>query len=256
MSETVRYSPGRNDAEPVGRASVPMSTPMSTPMPTPPQAAAALIGLMMCLHCVPLLANEPDADAAVEAGFTRLFDGKSLAGWEGNESVFRVEEKSIVGGALDKPVARNEFLATTKDYGNFELRLQVRVRGEGANAGIQIRSRRIPNHHEMIGYQADVGAGWWGKLYDESRRNKVLAGVNDPQKLEPVLRLDDWNDYVIRCQGRRIQLWLNGVQTVDYTEQDGDIERRGLIAVQIHGGPPSEAWYRNIRIRTLEEGAE
>ena len=67
-----------------------------------------------------------------------------------------------------------------------------------------------------------------------------------------LVRSGDWNDYVIRCEGPRIQLWLNGVKTVDYTEPDDKIERDGVIAVQIHSGPPSEAWYKDIRIKTLD----
>ena len=80
-------------------------------------------------------------------------------------------------GSLDQPVPRNEFLCTEKEYRDFELRLKVRLLGETgrANAGIQIRSRRIPNHHDMIGYQADLGQDYWGALYDESRRRTVLA---------------------------------------------------------------------------------
>ena len=179
-------------------------------------------------------------------GFTSLFDGKTLTGWEGNEKMFRVEEGAIVGGNLQEKIPRNEFLCTTKEYENFELRLKVKALGDGVNAGVQFRTKRIPNHHEVSGYQADVGAGWWGKLYDESRRNKVLAG--DEAK---TVNAGEWNDYVIRCEGPHIQLWLNGEQTVDYTEKQADIARKGIIAVQIHGGPPSEAWYKDIVIQEL-----
>ena len=105
-----------------------------------------------------------------------LFDGESLAGWEGDPKMFRVEEGAIVGGTLDARIPRNAFLSTKDEYGNFELRLKFKLLGEGSNAGVQIRSRRIPDHHEMIGYQADLGNGWWGCLYDESRRRKILAG--------------------------------------------------------------------------------
>ena len=69
--------------------------------------------------------------------------------------------------------------------------------------------------------------------------------------MRQVVQPHDWNEYVIRCQGPRIQLWLNGTQTVDYTEAEDDIDRQGVIAVQIHGGPPSEAWYKDIQIRSL-----
>jgi 3-keto-disaccharide hydrolase len=180
-----------------------------------------------------------------------LFDGKSLNGWEGNQAIFRIEGGSIVGGSLKEKVARNEFLCTTESYVGFELRLQVKLLGgDAANAGVQFRTRRIPNHHEVSGYQADMGKGWWGALYDESRRNKVLEGGDRP-KIESLVKTDDWNDYTIRAEGKHIQLFLNGVKTIDYVEADPAIESAGLICVQIHGGPPSEAWYRNITLTNL-----
>ncbi len=185
-------------------------------------------------------------------GFVPIFDGKTFAGWEGNLDVFRIQDGAIIGGSLGRKVARNEFLCTTKEYSDFELRLQVKLLGKDANAGIQIRSRRIPDHHEMIGYQADMGQHYWGCLYDESRRRRVLAHANR-EELDKVFRLADWNDYVIRCSGKRVQLWMNGYQTVDYTEPDDTIEQRGIIGLQIHGGPPSEAWYKNIRIKEFSE---
>lgn len=180
-----------------------------------------------------------------------IFDGKSFDGWEGDQKIFRIEDGAIVGGSLKSKVVRNEFLCTKKTYGDFELRLKVKLLGgDGANAGIQFRTRRIPNHHEVSGFQADMGQGWWGALYDESRRNKVLQGP-DQAKMKEVIRISEWNDYVIRAEGKRIQLWINGVQTVDYTEEDPQIEATGVIAVQIHGGPPSEAWYKDITIVDL-----
>jgi hypothetical protein len=188
--------------------------------------------------------------AAGEEGFVSLFDGKTLTGWEGNRDVFRIDQGALVGGSLTQRVARNEFLCTEKEYGDFELRLKFKLLGQGANAGVQIRSRRVPNHHEMIGYQADLGDGWWGCLYDESRRNKVLAGPPAAERRK-LIKPDDWNDYRILCQGPKIQLWVNGQLTVDYTEADAAIEQQGLIGLQIHGGPPSEAWYKDLRIRVL-----
>lgn len=179
-----------------------------------------------------------------------LFDGRTLGGWEGNLEFFRVEDGAIVGGTLEKRIPRNEFLCTRDEYGDFELRLKFKVLGAGANAGVQFRSRRIPNHHEVRGYQADLGDGWWGSLYDESRRNRILAAA-DKKLVDEVLRRDDWNEYVIRCEGPRIRLWINGHETVDYTETDESIERSGVIGLQIHGGPPSEAWYKDVRIMKL-----
>ena len=140
-----------------------------------------------------------------------LFNGKTLDGWEGDLKIFRVEDGAIVAGTLDNKIARNEFLCTSKTYGDFELRLKVKLLGgDGANAGIQFRTKRIPNHHEVSGYQADMGVGWWGALYDESRRNKVLTGP-DQAKMKGVVKTGEWNDYVIRAEGKRIQLWINGV---------------------------------------------
>ena len=181
-----------------------------------------------------------------------LFDGKTFNGWEGDTlKTFRVEKGAIVGGSLAARVPRNEFLCTRKSYTNFELRLKFKTLGEGVNAGVQIHTKRIPNHYEVIGYQADLGdPEWWGCLYDESRRKKVLAKSNI-EEVKKVLKRNDWNDYLIRCEGKRVQLWINGKQTVDYTEPDDSVEQRGIICVQIHGGPPSEAWYKDIRIEEL-----
>ncbi|HVX10135.1 MAG TPA: DUF1080 domain-containing protein [Pirellulales bacterium] len=193
--------------------------------------------------------------AGDEANFKPIFDGKTFAGWEGDtKTTFRIEDGAVVAGNMKEKVPRNEFLCTTKEYGDFELRLKFKVLGQGANAGVQIRSRRIPDHHEMIGYQADLGQGWYGCLYDESRRRIMLAEA-DPKLIAEVVKADDWNEYVIRCQGKRIQLSINGKKTVDYTEPDDAIEQRGLIGLQIHGGPPSEAWYKDIVIAELGPAA-
>lgn len=180
-----------------------------------------------------------------------IFDGKTFTGWEGNLSIFRIEAGAIVGGSLKDKVVRNEFLCTTQTYGDFELRLKFKLLGgDTANAGVQFRTKRIPNNHEVSGYQADMGAGWWGALYDESRRNKVLIGP-DQEKMKQVVKPTEWNDYVIRAVGTRIQLSINGVQTVDYVESDPSIEARGVICPQIHAGPAGEAWYKDITIVDL-----
>ncbi len=192
-----------------------------------------------------------DTKDSSNAHFKSLSDGSSFKGWNGDTDVFRVDQKAIVGGQLQEKIPHNYFLSYEKEFDDFELRLQFKLVGDKTNAGIQIRSQRIPHHHEMIGYQADLGQNYWGALYDESRRRKVLARP-DPAELNKVLKKDDWNDYRIRCEGPRIQLWINELQTVDYTETDPDIPLSGKIAVQIHGGPPGEAWYRNIRIKTLK----
>jgi len=201
---------------------------------------------------VALLALMLISASAYQRGAKRLFDGKSFNGWEGNLSLFRIEDGAIAGGSLKESLEHNEFLCTTEEYGDFELRLKVKLLGDPAkaNAGIQFRSKRIPNHHEVIGYQADMGQHYWGALYDESRRRKILAGPN-LDELNKVLKREDWNDYVIRAEGKRVRLLINGFQTADYTETDDSVEQRGRICLQIHGGPPSEAWYKDISIETL-----
>ena len=199
-------------------------------------------------------ANPSTAKPTDEQSFVALFDGKSLADWEGNLKIFRVEQQAIVAGSEDKAIANNEFLCTQKQFGNFELRLKAKLVGQGKNAGIQFRSKRIPDHHEVIGYQCDMGISGvdhviWGALYDESRRRRFLA-EGDQKKLTAALKTDDWNDFVIRCEGPRIQIWLNGYQAVDYTEAE-DVARIGVIALQIHGGKPAVASYKDIRIKEL-----
>lgn len=224
----------------------------------------------LVLACQTALAKEADV-VAPESEFNLIFDGKKLNDvWSGDRMMFRVEEGSIVGGSMKKKVPNNEFLTFKDEFENFELRLEAKLIGEGGNAGIQIRSRRptqaeieskekgthIPKH-EMIGYQVDMGKAWdkvwWGKLYDESRRRKVLAGPEDEEALEKLVKFDEWNDYRIQCEGKRIRIWLNGTLTVDYTETEPEIASTGFIGLQIHGGPPSEAWYRNIRIRRISD---
>ncbi len=190
---------------------------------------------------------------SVGDGWQELFDGSSLRGWDGDAAWFRVEDGAIVGGRLSEKIPHNFFLSSQQEYGDFELQLEFRLVGDSTNAGIQLRSRRIPNHHEMIGYQADLGQNYWGALYDESRRNRILASP-DKEQLAKVLKLKDWNRYRIHCEGRRIQLWINDYQTVNYVEEDGAIEQRGLLALQIHGGGPGEAHYRRLRIRRLAGG--
>ena len=116
---------------------------------------------------------------AAHAAPVPIFDGKSLDGWEGDAKLWRVEDGMITGGSLTEKVAHNDFLATVKSYANFDLRLKIKLSGtEGfINSGVQIRSLRVPGSPEMSGYQVDYGKGWYGKIYDESRRNKVIARI-------------------------------------------------------------------------------
>jgi hypothetical protein len=183
-----------------------------------------------------------------------LFDGRTFTGWEGEtKTTWRIQDGAIVGGSLSTQVPRNEFLTTTRSFGDFVLRAKFKLVGtEGfINGGVQIRSQRVkepPN--EMSGYQADLGDKYWGSLYDESRRNKTLVAPA-AELIKEILKPGDWNDYEIRAEGPRIRLSINGRQTVDYTEADPKIPRDGLIGLQIHGGGKAEVWYKDITIEIL-----
>lgn len=202
-----------------------------------------------------LLAAKPPqhiADAANKlaeyAKSVRLFDGKTFEGWEGDLEWFRIVDAVIVAGDLTKPIPRNEFLATTREFGDFELRLKVRLRHRGTNGGIQFRSHRVPNSREMAGYQADAAAGYWGGIYDESRRATFLGTRADSAKIAAMVNPLGWNEYRIRCEGNRIRLWLNGILTSDFIETDASIPTKGFIAVQVHAGNPSEVDYKDVEI--------
>ncbi len=179
-----------------------------------------------------------------------IFDGKTFAGWQGDTvHTWRIENGTIIGGSLSQTVPHIEFLSTTASYGNFDLTLQFKLVGTGfVNAGVQFHSQRLASPpYEMAGYQADLGDGYWASLYDESRRNVTIVKP-DSLLIAKILKVGEWNNYRIRCEGRHMRIWLNGSQTVDYTEPDSAIVHTGLIALQVHGGGKTEASYRNIII--------
>jgi len=235
--------------------------------------------------CSQSVQNQPSDNSQIKKlkstnqNFVPLFNGENFEGWEGNLDFFRIEDGIIKSGNLNNGFKKNEFLATIKQYDNFELRLQVKtttgeIKPYGyENGGIQFRSQRVPNHNEVSGYQADVGfelnyhegvskLGYseeefpisiWGGLYDESRRN-VMFGVGNQDSLKQVMNPKEWTDYIIRCNEDRIQIWINGYKTIDYIEKDNSIEKSGIIALQIHGSyHPSEVWYKNIYIKELNQ---
>ena len=192
--------------------------------------------------------------AQCQTGEQKLFNGESFQGWEGDTTrTWRIEDGAIAGGSREEMVPHNDFLCTTRSYYDFALRLKFKLTGtEGfINAGVQFRSERLQNPpHEMTGYQADLGEGYWGSLYDESRRNKTLAGP-DSALVSKILKRDGWNDYEIRAEGNHIRLYINGTQTVDYVEQDDSIPQSGLIGLQIHGGGKALVYYKDIYIEQL-----
>jgi len=186
--------------------------------------------------------------ARAETGFTALFDGRTLDGWQTDTpDLWSVRDGAIVGRSTG--IRYNDFLRTRKLYRDFVLKISFRLTGGRGNSGIQFRSRPVPDSHEVAGYQADIGQQYWGCLYDESRRNRVLA----PASAEALARIDKngWNDYVITARGNRVTLDLNGVRSVDYEEQEPGMDAAGFIALQIHGGGAMEIRFRVIELREL-----
>ena len=185
--------------------------------------------------------------------FEKIFNGKNFEGWDGDLNWFRIESESVVAGNLTKKIPHNFFLTyKDSDLYNFELHIDFKFKGTGkVNGGIQFRSQRIPNHHEMTGYQADIYDDLTGNIYDESRRRKF---VNETliKDANTVLKKDDWNHYVIECKDNHIRLYLNGYLTADYIEKDKGIAAlKGTFGLQVHGGPPVELNYKNIYLKKL-----
>ncbi len=186
---------------------------------------------------------------AQQDGFEPLFNGADLTGWEGDPFLWRVEDGVLVGRTPG--ISYNDFLATEERFSDFVLRFQIKLLGNKGNSGVQFRSERVKGSMEMIGYQADVGPGWWGDLYDESRRRVSLVEA-DEKLIDRILKPDDFNDYEVAAQGDHIVLKLNGRVTADYTEEQADIPRDGRIAVQVHSSDhPLEVHFRDIQIKRL-----
>ena len=192
------------------------------------------------------------------SGFTAepvsLFDGKTLSGWSTEDpNLWRVEDGMITGGSLTEMVQENTFLLTDQSFQNFELTLEVRLLGtEGfVNSGFQIRSVPVDGNGEMSGYQVDAGDGWWGKLYDESRRNMVIAESADMDAIDKAVKRGEWNKYRILAEGKRIRSWINDVPALDYTEADDSIAQDGHFAIQVHSDGKAKVQVKNIYIREL-----
>lgn len=194
---------------------------------------------------------------ALHAEPVSIFDGKTLEGWDYDPKVWRVEDGMITGGSTTEKIKENHFICTKKSYQNFELKLKIKVSGDPKtgmlNSGIQIRSLRVPGGAHMSGYQVDCGAGWFGKIYDEFRRNKVIWAPTPEQQaaLDKAVDVFGWNEYRIRAEGPRIQTWINGVHCMDYTEADKNIALDGLIGPQVHSGGVCLVQVKDVTIEEL-----
>ena len=116
--------------------------------------------------------------------------------------------------------------------------LELRLVGDRGNSGIQFRSTVLPGG-DVKGYQADVGPGWWGGLYDEHGR-----GVLKEKAPPDWVAVDGWNTYEILARGARVQIALNGRRCVDLEDPEG--ARNGILALQIHSGGPTEVRFRKL----------
>lgn len=180
---------------------------------------------------VPMLASKETAP--------NLFNGKDLTGWRGDMDLWSVENGEIIGRS--KGLKHNTFLVSDMSARDFKLTLEVKLVDNAGNSGIQFRSEPLNGFTEVRGYQADIGPGWWGKLYEEEGR-ALLWDKSGEQHLKK----GEWNKYEIEAIGGHIRTWLNGQPCVDYQDKGG--KRDGIFALQLHSGGPTEVRFRNIQL--------
>jgi hypothetical protein len=228
--------------------------------------AVAALGLGSCA-CNCLAA--PGAD-----GFEFIFDGRTLNGWLGQDmSFWSVEDGAITGTISPEHAPKlNQYLVWQGGLlDDFELKLTFRLRSTNSpavNSGFQFRSRRLPNG-DVAGYQVDnnYNMPWKARLYDEFGRHDLalqgertvfdLDGTKHTEKLalEPGadgFRLDEWHEYHLIAQGRKLWLRVNGKLIAEVTDNDdGSFEATGILAMQLHTGPPMKAQFKDIRLKRL-----
>ena len=174
-----------------------------------------------------------------------LFNSKDLSGWTGHTGLWSVENGEIVGRTAG--LARNEFLVRDLSAANFRLSLDVLLVKNEGNSGIQFRSETQQDDvkgYDVKGYQADIGPGWWGKLYEEHGRALLWDKSG-----EPFVKTGDWNRYEIEANGTRIRTWINSQLCVDMDDPPG--RSHGIFALQLHSGGPTEVRFRNLRLDVL-----
>lgn len=201
-----------------------------------------LLVLVACLIAAPLAAEKPE--------FVSLFDGKSLEGWHGDPELWSVQDGVIVGSTHEKKIKKNSFLATKKTYDNFVLRVKFKL--ENHNSGIQFRSKQHENFR-VTGYQADIAENQFlGILYEEGGRG-ILANVKDKKEVKAHYKPGEWNQYEITAEGNHIVQKLNGYTTVDFTDEEGKGAKSGIIAFQLHVGPPMKISFKDVEIHELAD---
>ena len=207
-----------------------------------------LLGTLLLLGVVATAAvSEPPLHS--DGKWRPLFDGKTLNGWT---KPFDWGEAWVEGGEIRLRGNRKFFLVYEEVFHDFELVVEVNV-PVGGNSGIQFRSHYRKNR--LWGYQAEVDTSprrWAGGLYDEGRRGWLVPLRDAPEK-QKAFRNNSWNTYRIRAVGPRIQIWVNGIQTVDFVDQDTkNRDLDGYIALQHHGERGLIYRFKNIRIRIID----
>ncbi len=192
-----------------------------------PEEVLALLAYLAAPAQVPVLADDKNA--------ATLFNGRDLTGWQGNAELWSVDGGEIVGRS--QGLKENEFLVSEMAATNFKLSFEVKLVGNAGNSGVQFRS--TPQEHGVKGYQADIGEGWWGKLYEEEGR-----GLLWPKSGEEHVKKGEWNKYEIVADGRQVKTYINGQLCVDLDDAPG--ARRGIFALQLHSGGPTEVRFRNF----------
>lgn len=219
---------------------------------------------------------------AQEEGFKSLFNGKDLTGWAGRPNHWSVQDGTITGvTSKENPAKGNNFLIAKDGDQNlivddFELRFSYNFTGPWGNSGVQYRSKDKGNF-VVNGYQGDfeVGTTYSGILYEEGGRGilaqrgqkvvikedadkpgktkiEVTGKVGDTKEIQSAISTNGWNDYVIIAKGNHLQHFINGKLTVDVTdEQESKAAKSGILALQIHAGPPMKIQFKNIRIKRL-----
>ncbi|MDH3582651.1 MAG: DUF1080 domain-containing protein [Phycisphaerae bacterium] len=208
--------------------------------------------------------------AFAEPGFQSIFDGKTLDGWNGDPKFWSVKDGAITGQTTkENPTKGNTFIIWNGTTADFELKLQYKI--VKGNSGIQYRSFKVRGADEwrIGGYQADFEAGktYSGILYGEKFRGilarrgektvigdnhkpKVVGKVGESAEIQAKIKHEDWNDYHIIAKGFNFIHKINGVTTVEVTDEDTKMRRAdGLLALQLHAGPAMTVQFRNIRIK-------
>ncbi len=215
--------------------------------------------------------------SAADAGFTPIFNGKDLTGWDGNPKFWSVKDGAIVGRTTaENPTKGNTFLIW-KDgtLADFELRFSYKITPDNdkgfANSGVQYRSKVMDAANWGVGgYQADLEAGatYSGILYEERLTRGIMAArgekvvwdkdckkqvtgsVGKSEEIQAAIRKDGWNDYVIIAQGNHLQHFINGTLTVDVTDEcEAKAAKSGVLALQLHAGDPMTVQFRDLRIK-------